>query len=60
VRPPLGDSEVTLRYRPRSFVIGARVSLVALPLALLLFVGGLRGGRRQAQTAAKASSRSAI
>lgn len=38
---------VTLRYRPRSFVVGAWISLAAIPAGAALFVFGLGARRRR-------------
>ncbi|HEX2573404.1 MAG TPA: hypothetical protein VH877_27895 [Polyangia bacterium] len=42
VRLPVGQHEVTLRYRPRSFVAGAAVSVAAWVAALALFLSRRR------------------
>jgi hypothetical protein len=42
VRLPAGRREITLRYRPRSFVVGAAVSAAAWVAALALFLSRRR------------------
>ena len=48
---PAGKSAVVLRYRPRTFVVGAAVSALAMPGAAILFLLAA-ARRRRAPTAA--------
>ena len=48
----IGRLEFTLRYQPRSFVVGRAVSLVSLPLSLLVFAWGVRRRRLDRSRAA--------
>ena len=49
IAAPAGRATLVLRYRPRSFVVGALVSALALPLALAGFVlASFRRRRRRA------------
>jgi uncharacterized membrane protein YfhO len=46
VAAPAGRRTITLRYKPRSFAVGARVSAASGALALLLLAVRLRRRRR--------------
>jgi hypothetical protein len=52
---PAGSSRVELRYRPRSLLVGAAISLTALAVVALLL--GQRGDRADVETPARGATR---